>query len=160
MEVWKPIKDYGGLYLVSNMGNVKKIAYTTTNKNGKNKTYGERKIMPQNHNTTVFLCGKAKSIKKLVADAFLPNPDDKKTVRNINGDKSDNRLENLEWRKGFPDAYYAKSRKAVICDNITFESITKCADYYGVRSNNMCAWLKGGLPMPKRFEIMGLRYAE
>lgn len=157
MEVWKPIPGYDGIYMISNMGNVKKIAHEVI-KNGKKIKYGERLIMPQNNGTVIYLNKQGKSIKKLVADAFLPNPEWKARVTNINGDVSDNRLENLEWQKGYPAAVYEKVKRKVICEGKEFESIAECAKHYGVSQTNMCSWLTGRLKMPKRFEMLNLRY--
>lgn len=157
MEIWKPVKEFDGLYMVSNMGNVKKIAHEVV-KNGKKIRYSERIVMPQNNGTVIYLNGKGKSIKKLVADAFIPNPEYKSRVTNINGDKSDNRVVNLQWKSGYPDEIYTKCKKKVICDGKEFESITKCAEYYGVRNNSMTSWLTGRVKMPKKFVILNLRY--
>lgn len=48
--------------------------------------------------------------------------------------------------------------KKVSCDNIIFESITKCAEYYGVKMITMSAWLSGRNGIPQKFKDMGLRY--
>ena len=95
MESWKKINDYEQ-YQISNLGNVKTIANEATRK--------ERLLKPLNHPKGYFrvglwLEGKVKFhfIHRLVAIHFIDNPENKQTINHIDGDKSNNKSDNLEW---------------------------------------------------------------
>ena len=93
MEIWKDIKDYEGLYQVSNLGRVKSLKY------GKEKILKSCKLNNGYLIVNLHKEGKQKHyyIHRLVATAFIPNPDNLSQVNHINEDKTDNRVENLEW---------------------------------------------------------------
>lgn len=95
-EIWKDVKGFEGLYKVSNMGRVMSINYAK----GKSS-----KIRPvQKHNNgyssiSLSYNGIAKSylVHRLVAIAFIKKDPERDFVDHINGDRRDNRAENLRW---------------------------------------------------------------
>lgn len=98
-EIWKPVEGYEGLYEVSDSGNVRSLS----RKAGKVHIKG-RILKPfQNRNGYLCVClskegtTKTVGIHRLVATAFVPNPNGKETVNHINECKNDNRASNLEW---------------------------------------------------------------
>ena len=94
-EIWRPIKGYEGLYEISNLGKIKSnFRQGSTTDFLKISNNGNGYMM-------VRLCknGKAKKyyLHRLLAQTFIDNPEDKPQVNHINENRSDNRLENLEW---------------------------------------------------------------
>ena len=97
-EEWKEIKGFEGAYLISNKGNVlsiprrgskgqeptlRKISYTHDG-------YAKVRLLHNGKDRTM-------RIHRLVAEAFIPNPENKETVNHIDGNKKNNEICNLEW---------------------------------------------------------------
>lgn len=96
METWKDIGGYEGLYQVSSHGRIKILGQGGTHKKEsiKNLCVKKRYI-----SVTLYKNGQPKTflVHRLVALAFLPNPNNLTEINHINEDKHDNRVENLEW---------------------------------------------------------------
>ena len=93
MEIWKYISGYGEDYQVSNLGRVRSL---------KRKNIKIMNIKINRHGyCTVYLTKngilKTLTVHRLVAKAFIPNPENKKEIDHINTIKTDNRVENLRW---------------------------------------------------------------
>lgn len=108
--MWKPVAGYEGVYKVSDCGEVKSLDRVTFD--GR-KLKGKPRIaeVAKNGYSRMLLWSGDKSNKclvhRLVAQAFIPNPDSKPQVNHIDGNKLNNHADNLEWATGSENQAHA-----------------------------------------------------
>lgn len=95
-EVWKDIKGYEGFYQISNLGRVKSLIRKNVLKEkiikgGIQKNGYKFVLLYKDKNSKIF------RVHRLVAEAFIPNPNKYKEVNHIDENKTNNNVENLEW---------------------------------------------------------------
>lgn len=103
IEEWRPIVGYEGLYEVSNTGKVKALERLVMNNGGLQHKH-ERILKPnfnKNNRGTVVLCKNgytyATTVHRLVAQAFIPNPENKPCIDHIDTNIRNNHVNNLRW---------------------------------------------------------------
>ena len=102
-EIWKPIEGFNGDYEINPIGVVRKLEKRSiingTTFNRKARIIQPRTSVDGYHSVTLFKNDKAvgKRISRLVAETFIPNPNNLPSVNHIDGVKSNNSIGNLEW---------------------------------------------------------------
>ena len=159
VEEWKDIDGYEGLYQVSNLGNVKSLA-----KFDRLGRFHKERILSTCDNGSGYLVvnlkhnGKQrmKTVHKLVANHFIYNPDNKPEINHKDGNKKNNRVDNLEWcnrsenvKHAFKTGLnYQTGKRKVLCVELNkiFSSIAEAESWVGVKGSriaNVCRLRRG-----------------
>ena len=112
MEEWRDIKGYEGLYQVSNEGEVRSLNYNhtgtihTLNPSSNNRGYEHVNLFKDGER-------KMKQIHRLVAEAFIENPDNLPHINHKDENPHNNKVENLEWcTPAYNNAYGGRALRA------------------------------------------------
>lgn len=171
MENWKNIKGYEGLYQISDCGRIKSLARDVYCQDGTIMRHMEEKILvpvlDRGGYQYVSLSKngrvKKKSVHRLVAMAFIPNPENKPMVNHIDEVKTNNAVSNLEWCDAQYNINYgtrtersvqnhrsyklgnAPRAKAVFCVelNKTFDCAKRLEEELGICRSAICRVCKG-----------------
>lgn len=152
-EIWKDIKDYEGIYQVSNLGRVKRVETDRILK-GNKQTQGYLVVNLSKNNIA-----STKRIHRLVAQAFIPNPENKSEINHIDENKTNNRVNNLEWstakeniNHGTRNKRSSKTKSIAIiatnlktCESTEFYGARECARQLGLHQASITKVLKGRL---------------
>jgi len=137
-EEWRPVFGFEAEYLISNIGRVWSNHSNKVLKN--NQTRGYQYVALCSHGDR-----QERRIHRLVAEAFIPNPYGKPTVNHINENKSDNRVENLEWATmQEQNAHGTRTARAMASTDwkartakTDYGEVARKHDYYNMNRNQM-----------------------
>lgn len=169
-EIWVDIKNYEGLYKISNFGRVMSMPKTWVCCKKTTRTKSETIVSVCTntlyHNLRLHKKGEKsrfKNLHRLLAEHFIPNPNNKREVNHINGNKHDNRLENLEWvtssenrkhafdtgLKVSPKSKNHHAAKPIMiintkkCTTISFPTIREAVEKTGISTSTIYMNMKG-----------------
>ncbi len=156
-EIWKEVPDFNGKYLASSCGRIKNMQPMKSDRYHHDSPYivgisttkrGYKRVVIRYLGEKITL-----SIHRMVAKAFIPNPDNKSDVNHIDGNPSNNNLDNLEWCTSSENKLHSlkigtskptSSKKVInIKNGRIFDSIKEAAESIGMRRANLAVQLSG-----------------
>ncbi len=176
-EEWRAISGYEGLYEISNLGRVKILPRIRHDKNGVAYRVSEKiatqcidaygyPVVSMSRNGVT----RARKVHRLIAEAFIPNPENKRCVDHINGIRTDNRIENLRWATYHENAMnkfrlnnqvdwedrniskesryrftHSQARAVIRSDGERYESIAEASRALGLKTSGMVSNCVRGL---------------
>lgn len=180
-EIWKNVVGYEGLYMVSNFGRVKSLPRIDSNghringrilKNNRNVKSGYMVVNLHKDGDG----GKTRTVHRLVATAFIPNPDGLPQVGHKDETRTNNHVNNLYWTTNLENSNMPLRRvrssvanarpcselvkeqirqimenkrgRNFMCDNIKFESATSLAKYLRIPLTTLLHYVNGERKMP------------
>lgn len=175
MEIRKDIKWYEWLYQVSNLWNIKRMSRNTKSCYWSVQLLTEKIMSNQimkNWYEKIWLVKEWKTKRfrthRLVAEAFIPNPENKETVNHKNWIRNDNRAENLErnttsenlkhsfrelWRKNEWCKYWASAKSKAVYQYTKewaflrkYDSVSKASDIMWINASSIASCARWKIP--------------
>ena len=157
-EVWKDVYSFEGYYQVSNLGRVRSLDRKFwSEERGHEYSIKGKVLKPYDVNDyrVIMLSKNGKNtnmrVHRLVAEAFIPNPNNLEYVNHKDENKSNNRLENLEWCTAKYNTYYGENSRIrpVVSTNIStgeqtiYPSLREAGRLGGFNQSAICLVCKG-----------------
>ncbi len=167
-EAWAPITGFESYYLISSFGRLKSLERYVVFKDNWLRLKGEqimRLSLNKGYATTCLRAKhkrKQKELHRLVAETFIPNPENKPSVNHKDGVKYNNHVDNLEWATWSEQSIHKyealnyknpNSKKIEMIDMLnnvieTFESVAAVNRKYGYNIGNIASYCRGLLKYP------------
>ena len=173
-EIWKDVVGYEGYYQVSNLGRVRSLI--------------SNKILSQYQGNHGYMClrlGKCDHVSKklvlvhrLVAQAFIPNPNNLPQVGHKDESRTKNYADNLEWVLSVDNNNATKHKERISkgrsgttlsspprymqveCGEVLYPSLRSFCRYNNLNLPTVWRWLNNITKMPNEWKERGLRYVE
>lgn len=146
-EIWIPVSGYETLYEVSDKGNVRSIAFLCSRNNRLQPRRAPRCLRQETSRdgykrVVLSRYGEHKhfGVHRLVAMAFIPNPNNLPQVNHINEDPSNNNVFNLEWCTGKENCNHGLHRQRIKERQTNAAHHSKAVNRYSIDGKYICSY--------------------